>query len=129
MKYFFGFFLAASIAAGGFAASASENETPDFEVRGTMDWYGTTVEIKGTIPPSTEATPVQLADVDSGLKTNPEEILIRSRRLTCDFFSFSSAHVTPNHAACAAKCMGMGRKGGSCQGMNCVCRDDKWVGR
>uniref|UniRef100_A0A0C9RC06 Uncharacterized protein n=1 Tax=Fopius arisanus TaxID=64838 RepID=A0A0C9RC06_9HYME len=94
MKYFFGFFLAASIAAGGFAASASENETPDFEVRGTMDWYGTTVEIKGTIPPSTEATPVQLADVDSGLKTNPEEILIRSRRLTCDFFfiQFCTCH-------------------------------------
>lgn len=71
---------------------------------------------------------VKLEDVDLGMATNAAMVLIRNRRLTCDFFSFSSKVVTPNHAACATKCMGMGRKGGSCQGANCVCRNDKWTG-
>ncbi|XP_043273313.1 defensin-like [Venturia canescens] len=52
----------------------------------------------------------------------------RQRRFTCDAFSFSSAWVTPNHTACALKCIGKGRKGGYCENNRCICRDDKYIG-
>ncbi|KAF7399345.1 hypothetical protein HZH68_007937 [Vespula germanica] len=47
----------------------------------------------------------------------------RARRFTCDLFSFSSQWVTPNHAACATKCLFKGRRGGTCNNGYCVCRN------
>ncbi|XP_043272421.1 defensin-2-like [Venturia canescens] len=72
---------------------------------------------------------VRLEDVDStgGIDVGPTDTTIRHRRLTCDLFSFSSGVVTPNHSACALKCIGMGRAGGHCEGASCVCRSDSWV--
>lgn len=72
---------------------------------------------------------VRLEDVDTagGIESGTNAPLVRHRRLTCDVFSFESGVVTPNNAPCALKCIGTGKKGGHCEGANCVCRDDKWL--
>ncbi|XP_015117643.1 uncharacterized protein LOC107041554 isoform X2 [Diachasma alloeum] len=131
MKSFIVFLVVASVIACGYATAVGENvqQTTAKEEATDSTKFDFETEIRGTIDTSfVTDEPVKLEDVDSGVEKNPTVALIRNRRLTCDFFSFSSSHVTPNHAACATKCMGMGRKGGSCHGTNCVCRNDKWVG-
>ncbi|CAD6229942.1 GSCOCT00006653001.2-RA-CDS [Cotesia congregata] len=52
--------------------------------------------------------------------------LVRERRLTCDLFSFQSQWVSPNHSACAAKCIAQGKRGGSCSNGVCNCRGRWW---
>ncbi|KAI4492193.1 hypothetical protein M0802_009999 [Mischocyttarus mexicanus] len=59
---------------------------------------------------------------DNQISTDDEVAPMRDRRFTCDFFSFQSQWVTPNHAACATKCLFKGRRGGTCRGGRCVCR-------
>nr|AGI44428.1 T-defensin-1 [Cotesia vestalis] len=54
--------------------------------------------------------------------------LVRERRLTCDLFSFQSQWVSPNHSACAAKCIAKGKRGGSCSNGVCHCRG-RWFGK
>ncbi|KAK2575569.1 hypothetical protein KPH14_011284 [Odynerus spinipes] len=66
--------------------------------------------------PVYELTPLEESKAEA-------EAPVRARRFTCDFFSFSSQWVTPNHAACATKCMFKGRRGGTCNGGVCVCRN------
>lgn len=67
---------------------------------------------------------------ESRQSQDPSVLMVhsRQRRFTCDAFSFSSAWVTPNHTACALKCVGKGRKGGHCEKNRCVCRDDRYIG-
>lgn len=49
----------------------------------------------------------------------------RAKRATCDLLSLSIAGVQLNDSACAAHCIGLGRRGGYCNGKKvCVCR--KW---
>nr|AGK40895.1 defensin A [Nilaparvata lugens] len=47
----------------------------------------------------------------------------RAKRATCDLFSFETQWVTPNHAACAAHCIVLGKKGGYCSNTICYCRN------
>ncbi|KAH0944877.1 hypothetical protein HN011_004500 [Eciton burchellii] len=47
---------------------------------------------------------------------------VRHRRLTCDFFSWQSKWLTPNHSVCAAKCIAQHRRGGRCRDGICICR-------
>ncbi|KAK9729319.1 Arthropod defensin [Popillia japonica] len=56
----------------------------------------------------------------------PEEYkgsIIRQKRVTCDLLSFEAKGVAANHSICAAHCLVIGRKGGSCQNGVCVCRN------
>ncbi|XP_075221269.1 defensin-like [Lycorma delicatula] len=52
-----------------------------------------------------------------------ENVHSRIRRATCDLLSFQSKWVTPNHAACAAHCIVLGKKGGRCKDAVCHCRN------
>ncbi|KAK9685549.1 Arthropod defensin [Popillia japonica] len=54
-----------------------------------------------------------------------EDSIIRQKRVTCDLLSFEAkgfAANHSNHSICAAHCLVIGRKGGSCQNGVCVCR-------
>ncbi|XP_014476235.1 PREDICTED: defensin-2-like [Dinoponera quadriceps] len=66
--------------------------------------------------PTYELQPIDGSDTSSDIGST------RMRRLTCDVFSFQSQWVSPNHSACAIKCVFQGRKGGTCQNGVCVCR-------
>ncbi|OXU26901.1 hypothetical protein TSAR_014286 [Trichomalopsis sarcophagae] len=51
-----------------------------------------------------------------------EQPSFRARRFTCDVLSFKSMWVSPNHSACAVRCLAQRRKGGKCKNGVCVCR-------
>ena len=51
---------------------------------------------------------------------------LRQRRFTCDVLSFQSKLITPNHSACALRCLSLKRTGGKCQRGICICRGKKW---
>ena len=56
----------------------------------------------------------------------PEEVegsLIRQKRVTCDLLSLQIKGIAINDSACAAHCLAMRRKGGSCKQGVCVCRN------
>nr|BAD77966.1 defensin A [Anomala cuprea] len=56
----------------------------------------------------------------------PEEFegsIVRQKRVTCDLLSFEAKGFAANHSICAAHCLAIGRKGGSCQNGVCVCRN------
>ncbi|KAK0081853.1 hypothetical protein PV325_011461 [Microctonus aethiopoides] len=69
----------------------------------------------------------ELESVDSGSMINSQAIITRNKRFTCDVFSFESGLVTPNDSVCAAKCIGMNRRGGHCENYECICRQDKII--
>nr|QXT26513.1 arthropod-like defensin 1 [Mytilus coruscus] len=48
--------------------------------------------------------------------------LVRIRRASCDLFGFQSQWVTPGNSVCAAHCIALGNRGGSCKGTVCHCR-------
>ncbi|KAI7815322.1 defensin 2, partial [Rhyzopertha dominica] len=50
------------------------------------------------------------------------ENLIRQKRVTCDLLSFQAGGFSFGNSACAAHCLQLGRKGGSCKDGVCVCR-------
>nr|WAB21906.1 defensin [Mylabris quadripunctata] len=50
------------------------------------------------------------------------EASVGHRRVTCDVLSFEAKGVKLNHAACAAHCLAMGKRGGRCNNGVCVCR-------
>ncbi|XP_015600536.1 defensin-2 [Cephus cinctus] len=72
--------------------------------------------------PTYELTRIEDVDTSGGIADHTEEAPIRHRRVTCDLFSFQSKWLTPNHTACAAKCIAQRRRGGRCSNGVCVCR-------
>lgn len=47
---------------------------------------------------------------------------LREKRATCDLLSFNVAGFSFNDSACAAHCLGKGKRGGRCKNGICVCR-------
>ncbi|NP_001280500.1 defensin-2-like precursor [Nasonia vitripennis] len=64
----------------------------------------------------------QLDHRDLSDLTLVEQPSFRARRFTCDVLSFKSMWVSPNHSACAVRCLAQRRKGGKCKNGDCVCR-------
>ncbi|XP_022911987.2 holotricin-1-like [Onthophagus taurus] len=52
-----------------------------------------------------------------------EEGIIRQKRVTCDLLSIEAKGIAINHSACAAHCLVLRKKGGSCSNGVCVCRN------
>nr|AXF35737.1 defensin 1 [Holotrichia oblita] len=52
-----------------------------------------------------------------------EGSLLRQKRVTCDLLSLEAKGIAINDSACAAHCLVLGRKGGSCKDGVCVCRN------
>ncbi|XP_076648713.1 defensin 2 [Halictus rubicundus] len=51
-----------------------------------------------------------------------DDVNSRPRRFSCDVLSFTSKWFSPNHAACATRCLFQRRRGGRCQNGVCICR-------
>nr|AAB36306.1 defensin=4.5 kda insect antibacterial peptide [Allomyrina dichotoma, larvae, Peptide, 43 aa] [Trypoxylus dichotomus] len=43
--------------------------------------------------------------------------------VTCDLLSFEAKGFAANHSLCAAHCLAIGRRGGSCERGVCICRE------
>ncbi|OXU26905.1 hypothetical protein TSAR_014290 [Trichomalopsis sarcophagae] len=103
---------------GAFGATTIHDgyEDPVFEIQGDdIKEDGDNAE---TVDATDDLSPIKESS-DDPTDVSPS---YRARRFSCDVLSFQSKWVSPNHSACAVRCLAQRRKGGKCKNGVCVCR-------
>nr|AFJ22694.1 defensin 2-2a3 precursor [Nasonia vitripennis] len=110
---------ACAVFAGAFGATRIRDghEDPVFEILGDdIKQDGDNAE---TVDATDDLSPIKESSDDPTELVQPS---YRDRRFSCDVLSLQSKWVSPNHSACAVRCLAQRRKGGKCKNGDCVCR-------